>query len=62
MKTGLVHPVGAVAVNETVPLKRLSESTCIVEVTVCPETTDKLDGEAEMLKSGVITCTVNVTE
>ena len=55
-RAGAGQDAGAWAVNETVPLNRLSEFSRISEVPVCPETIDSHEGETLMLKSGCITC------
>jgi len=62
VKVGADRPLGGSAVNETVPLNRLSESSFICVVSVCPAEMDKDDGKALMLKSGWITCTPMLTE
>ena len=55
-----VIPLGAVGVSETAPVNPLRELTVIVEVPEDPLLMFKDVGEAEIEKSGLVTCTVNV--
>jgi len=55
-----VSPLGAVGESLTVPVNPLRGFTVIVEVPEDPLLMVKDVGEAEIEKSGVVTCTVNV--
>jgi hypothetical protein len=56
----VVNPFGAVAESETVPVKVLRAFMVIVEVPEDPLLIVRDVGEAEIEKSGVVTCTVTV--
>jgi len=56
-----VNPVGAVADNVTLPVNPLRAVIVIVEVPDDPLLTLKEVGDAEIEKSGVVTCTVTPT-
>jgi len=56
-----VNPVGAVADSETVPVNPLRKVIVIVEVPEDPLLMLKDVGDAEIEKSGAVTCTVTVT-
>jgi hypothetical protein len=55
-----VNPVGAVADSVTVPVNPLRAVTVIVEVPLDPLLMLKDAGEAEIEKSGEVTCTVTL--
>ena len=59
--TVAVNPPDTLADNETVPLNPFKAETVILEVPCCPLRTLMLLGDAEIVKSGLVTVIVTVT-